>query len=101
MLLTHTETLKVIDIGYLTTAGGGRLFRACDFPNLERLRLSRWQMDKALKFSVEQSDALLGGPKLNIFGWDFGINDQYSESFDDFASSLYASRKAICEDRLL
>jgi hypothetical protein len=43
-LLIHQHTLKYIDIGYLNRHGSSRLFNATLFPNLEFLRLSRWQM---------------------------------------------------------
>lgn len=84
MLMTHKETLKSIEIGYLPPEGRIRRFVASDFPQLEVLRLSRWQMAKDLEeFSHEEADALLV-PKLKIFGWDFGIYDQHTESWTDF-----------------
>jgi hypothetical protein len=42
------------------------------FPQLEVLRLSRWQMEKDLEFSCEEANVLLA-PNLETFGWDFGV----------------------------
>ncbi|KIW29054.1 uncharacterized protein PV07_04900 [Cladophialophora immunda] len=85
MLLVHKETLKTVDISYPSPEGRGRLFIASDFPHLETLRLSRWQMDRDLVFSREDADALLAS-NLQTFGWDFGIYDQHSESWTDFGT---------------
>jgi hypothetical protein len=59
MLLIHKDTLKTLDIGYLSHSGAGRLFKASDYPNLESLTLSRWQMQTDLSFSVSDADMLL------------------------------------------
>jgi len=83
MLLMHKDTLKTIDIGYLSSSGRGRLFNASDFPRLEVLRLSRWEMEENLEFSSTEADLLLA-PNLKTFGWDFSIYDQHSESWTDF-----------------
>src|SRR5882757_5295785 len=72
MLLMHKDTLKTIDIGYLSSSGRGRLFNASDFPRLEVLRLSRWEMEENLEFSSTEADLLLA-PNLKTFGWDFSI----------------------------
>jgi hypothetical protein len=81
-LMVHKETLKHISIGYLSNRGSNRLFNATLFPNLEFLQLSRWQMHLPVQFSAEDANVL--GPRLKIFGWDFNIYDQHSESWTDF-----------------
>lgn len=86
-LSIHREAIKTINIGYLSRDGGSNkhIFDATLFPNLESLRLSRWQMGPSgalLPFSAE--NACLLGPKLKLFGWSFVINDQHSESWNDF-----------------
>jgi hypothetical protein len=83
MLLMHKDTLRTIDIGYLSSSGRGRLFDASDFPKLEVLKLSRRQMEKNLEFSSTEADLLLA-PNLKTFGWSFSIYDQHSESWTDF-----------------
>lgn len=87
MLLMHKDTLKSVDISYLSPRGRGRLFVASDFPQLEVLRLSRWQMKKDLEFSIEEADALLLAPNLKTFAWDFGVYDQHTESWTDFGTN--------------
>jgi hypothetical protein len=88
MLLPHRATLKVIDIGYLSRQGTARFthFRACDFPALEVLRLSRRQMALDLAFTPGQEEALLGGGNFKIFGWDFSIYDQHNEEWNEFGT---------------
>jgi hypothetical protein len=100
-LLVHQQSLTHIDIGYLN--GTSRLFNATLFPNLEFLRLSRWQMHRPIQFSPDDSNVL--GPSLKTFAWDFTIYDQHSESWCDFGESeanwvknlaeRAASRKAL------
>jgi hypothetical protein len=89
MLLPHKTTLKVIDIGYLSRQGTARFthFRACDFPALEVLRLSRRQMALDLAFTPEQEEALLGEGNFKIFGWDFSIYDQHNEDWTEFGAA--------------
>lgn len=81
-LSVHKDTLKHVDIGELSGEGVGRLFKACDFPNLETLKLSRWQMGSShyrsgrpLKFSSEDADYLLGS-SLKHFSWVFVSRDR-------------------------
>ena len=85
MLLPHKATLRIIRIGYLASSGRGHLFNASDFPNLECLGLSRWQMAKDLELSAADATSLLA-PKLATFEWSFSIYDQHSESLADFGS---------------
>ncbi|KAF2467331.1 uncharacterized protein BDR25DRAFT_234971 [Lindgomyces ingoldianus] len=84
-LFIHRETLKNINIGYLSRAGSKRLFDATFFPNLESLQLSRWQMERPLQFTAEDANVL--GPKVKLFGWDFSIYDQHNEGWDDFGEN--------------
>jgi hypothetical protein len=79
-LLIHQNSLTYIDIGYLH--GASRLFNAMLFPNLEFLRLSRWQMHSPIQFSPQDSNVL--GPRLKTFAWDFNIYDQHSEGWCAF-----------------
>lgn len=105
MLLIHQNTLKHIDIGYLSPGGNLRLFNATRFSKLEFLKLSRWQMSRPVQFSVEDSNVL--GPSLKTFAWDFSIYDQHSESWTDFGApeaawlrelgEIAISRKAALE----
>ncbi|GMF71926.1 unnamed protein product [Aspergillus oryzae] len=89
-LAIHKDTLKSIDIGSLSRGGDRRLFNACDFPKLEVLALSRWQLagwsphrDEGLTFSPLDADLLLGA-SLHTFTLDFTVHDQHSESWTDF-----------------
>jgi hypothetical protein len=82
MLLVHRETLRTINLGYLSSTGREARFKASDFPNLERLTLSRWQMVD-LELSSVVADELIS-PKLAYFGWDFGIYDQHNEAWTAF-----------------
>jgi hypothetical protein len=83
MLMMHKDTLKTLDIGYLSSSGRGRLFNTSDFPNLEYLVISRWQMDVKLESPAADADLLLA-PNLKTFGWDFSIYDQHSEGWNAF-----------------
>lgn len=86
MLLMHKDTLKTIEIGYLSRSGIGRPFNWAQFPNLETLRLSRWQMTDDLNFSPVEADLLLA-PNLKTFGLSFSIHDQHSEGWADFGDT--------------
>lgn len=86
MLLMHKDTLRTVEIGYLSQSGRGRPFDWAQFPNLEVLRLSRWQMAKDLKLSPAEADLLLA-PSLRTFGLSFSIYDQHSESWTDFGDT--------------
>jgi hypothetical protein len=86
-LSSHSESLKSINIGYLSRNGGENkhVFDATIFPNLESLTLSRWQMGfpgGLQPFTMETAKLL--GPKVKLFAWSFSISDQHSESWDDF-----------------
>ena len=86
-LSSHSESLKSIDIGYLSRNGGENkhVFDTTVFHNLESLTLSRWQMGfqgELKPFTVENAKLL--GPKMKLFGWSFSIYDQHSESWNDF-----------------
>jgi hypothetical protein len=83
MLLMHKDALKTIHIVYVSSSGRGRPFIASDFPNLEVLRLSRWQMEKNLEFSSTEADLLLA-PNLKTFGWDFTTCDYDKDLWTDF-----------------
>jgi hypothetical protein len=100
LLLVHKETLRSVNIRYLPPRGRGRLFIASDFPELEILGLSRWQMEKDLEFSDEQADALLG-PRLQKFVWDFVSFLQPPEYWTEFGNQeedwLEALAKAAFE----
>ena len=84
-LLPHRATLRTLDLGYLSRGSSEKPFKACDFPVLESLELSRWQMNMDLPCRAEDAAAILG-PNLRYFGWSFSIYDQHSESWDDFKS---------------
>ena len=86
MLSIHRDTLKTLAIGYLSRSDHKALFKAVDFPNLEGLELSRWQMSKALESPASDADLLLA-PKLKTFKWDFSIYDQHSEAWTDFGDT--------------
>ncbi|PVI04576.1 hypothetical protein DM02DRAFT_468673, partial [Periconia macrospinosa] len=83
-LLIHKDTLKHVQMGYLSRRRGGRrLFNATLFPHLEFLGLSRWQSDEeSLKSEADIANLL--GPSVKTFLWDFGINDQHPEDWSDF-----------------
>ncbi|EMD97558.1 hypothetical protein COCC4DRAFT_75024 [Bipolaris maydis ATCC 48331] len=86
-LSSHSESLKSIDIGYLSRNGGENkhIFDATIFHNLESLTISRWQMGfpgDLKPFTVETAKFL--GPNVKLFGWSFSIHDQHSESWNDF-----------------
>jgi hypothetical protein len=85
MLLGHKDTLKTIDIGYLSASGRDLPFLASDFPSLELLKLSRWQMKENLKFSSAEADCLLAS-NLKTSEWDFSIYNRHSEEWNDFGS---------------
>lgn len=83
-LYPHHETLRSINIGYLSGDGVGLLFNASVFPNMETLTLSRWQIGRRqLSYAPDTADHLLA-PSLHTFTLDFSIYDQHSEGFDDF-----------------
>ena len=70
-LSSHSESLKSIDIGYLSRNGGENkhVFDTTVFHNLESLTLSRWQMGfqgELKPFTVENAKLL--GPKMKLFG---------------------------------
>ncbi|KAF2794133.1 hypothetical protein K505DRAFT_324955 [Melanomma pulvis-pyrius CBS 109.77] len=100
-LSIHSATLKSVDIGYLSSGGSSRLFNATLFPNLESLKLSRWQqgrswhLDQPLPFTADDANVL--GPKVKFFGWDFGIYDQHSESWDAFGANEEAWLTCLVE----
>jgi len=109
-LIVHRDTLKSVDIGYLSKAGSNRLFNATLFPNLESLKLSRWQQgrtwqsDELIQFTADDANVL--GPKLKFFGWDFGIYDQHSEDWNAFGEGEEAwvtalAKTAIAQKRPL
>ncbi|KAF2188456.1 hypothetical protein K469DRAFT_660153 [Zopfia rhizophila CBS 207.26] len=86
-LSIQRETLRSIDIGYLSGDGDNNkhIFDATIFPHLESLGLSRWQMGHSgalLPFTAENASLL--GPKVKHFKWCFHIYDQHSESWEDF-----------------
>ncbi|EAW10949.1 uncharacterized protein ACLA_065830 [Aspergillus clavatus NRRL 1] len=93
-LSIHRETLRSIDIGYLSSDGAGRLFGATAFPKLEVLTLSphqlgAWRSRTASEWRVSpaaDADCLLA-PRLHTFGLDFSIYDQHSEAWTDFGDA--------------
>lgn len=95
MLLVHRNTLKHIDIGYLSCSGDRHLFNATSFPKLEFLGLSRWQMPRPIDFSVEHANIL--GSSLKTFAWDFSIYDQHSETWRDFGAPEAAWVRELAE----
>jgi hypothetical protein len=84
-LLIHRNSLKHIAIGILSWGGGQRRFNATIFPNLEFLRLSRWQIESPVQFSLEDSNVL--GLRLKTFVWDFSIFGGHRESWRDFGEA--------------
>jgi hypothetical protein len=97
-LLVHSTTLTYIDIGYLRSPS--RLFNATLFPNLEFLRLSRWQMHTPVQF-VDEEDGNILGPALKTFSWSFTIYDQHSEGWRSFgdAEENWVRRLGECAAR--
>jgi hypothetical protein len=83
-LLPHAHTLTHIDIGYLRSPS--RLLNATLFPNLEFLRLSRWQMSAPVSF-LDEEDANILGPSLKTFSWSFSIYDQHNEGWCAFGDA--------------
>lgn len=86
----HRETLRSLNIGYLSREGVGLLFNASAFPKLETLTLSRWQIEHRkrrglpeLTYAPDSADYLLA-PNLHTFTLDFSVYDQHSEDFTDF-----------------
>lgn len=68
-LQVHKCTLRYINIGKVSAGfeeARGRLFNAKEFPNLEELHLSRWDMSRTLDSPMEDADLLLG-PQLRKF----------------------------------
>lgn len=62
-LQVHKCTLRYINIGKVSAGfeeARGRLFNAKEFPNLEELHLSRWDMSRTLDSPMEDADLLLG-----------------------------------------
>jgi hypothetical protein len=84
-LLIHQNSLKHIAIGHLSRGGTQRRFNAAIFPNLEYLRLSRWQIQSPLQFTPEDANVL--GPSLKTFVWDFSTRGGYHESWRDFGKA--------------
>lgn len=69
-LQVHKHTLRYIKIGAICGyygAGRGRPFDAKEFSNLEELRISRFNMSRALDEDVD----LILGPKLRKFQLDY------------------------------
>lgn len=68
-LQVHKSTLRCIKIGKISgrfEEARGRLFDVREFPNLEELHLSRWDLSRTLDSAMEDADLLLG-PKLRKF----------------------------------
>ena len=84
-LLPHKNSLRSLYISNMATAHTRQrhLFHACDFPVLEILHLSRWDMSEELASPTTDAEVMLG-PRLREFKWDFTIFDQHSESWSDF-----------------
>lgn len=75
-LLSHKDTLNTIFIDLLGFPHG-LSFNACNFPNLEVLRLSRTQIcedpwNREFEWDPVYAD-LLFGPRLHTFGLVFGV----------------------------
>lgn len=104
-LLVHSNTLKSIDIGYLSNGGNLRLLNATLFPNLERLKLNWWQHGRRNwqsqePYSFTSDDANVLGPKLKCFGWDFTVYDQHSEPWNAFGENEEAWLNALVKTAL-
>lgn len=84
-LLVHQNSLKHISIGHLSWGGSQRRFNAAIFPNLEFLRLSRWQIQSPLQFTPEDANIL--GPSLKTFVWDFSTQGHIHQSWRDFGEA--------------
>lgn len=68
-LQVHKYTLRCIKIGRISARfeeAMGRLFDVKEFPNLEELHLSRWDLSRTLDSAIQDADLLLG-PKLRKF----------------------------------
>jgi hypothetical protein len=90
MLLKHRESLKEINIGYLSEVEGTRAkpphWR--EFPALEALALSRWVVGPRRQSTSEpQPEALdwILTPWIKKFTLAFTIWDQHSEQLSDFS----------------
>ena len=103
MLLPHKHSLKSLYIGYPSGADQSCLFRACDFPVLENLYLSRWQVSEDLAFPSTDAEAIIG-PSLKEFTWrftkmhcavwaDFGTKEE--NWLREFAKTAVAMRTAL------
>lgn len=86
-LLIHRETLKHVELGYLSIYGSRRVFNATLFPNLEFLKLSRWQGQGQEPLQWNAEDANILGPKLETFCWDFDYCEAHSTDWSTFRES--------------
>lgn len=93
-LRIHQNSLMHIEIGALSRTSSDRLFNATLFPNLEYLKLSRWQMRTPVQFSHEDSNVL--GPSLKTFAWDFKEYDQSWKSDFGEAEATWITELAKC-----
>jgi hypothetical protein len=99
-LSVHRETLRRVSIGFLANTGSTRLFNATLFPNLESLKLSRWQQGRMWSttepFRFTADDANVLGPRVKCFGWDFNSN-YYDEPWSAFGENEVAWVAALAE----
>jgi hypothetical protein len=103
-LSVHSQSLKSINIGYLSLNGGENkhIFDATLFPALESLTLSRWEMSHShglWPFTAENEKLL--APQLKIFGWNFYINDQHTETWSDFGDDEVAWLRQLAKCALV
>ena len=80
LLFLHKDTLKTLDLGYLSPSSQGSLFDVSNFQSLEDLRLSRGQMAVNLGSPVSDADLLLA-PNLKTFEWNFTVRRDYYQDF--------------------
>ena len=91
-LIPHAATLKTLCLGAFSPLRQDQLFRAADFPSLEALTLSRWQMEEDLCHPAQDAEVLLG-PKLEYFGWDFTVMEEcWSECYTNMGNH-FSSRE--------
>lgn len=74
-LKIHAASLKTVNFTHISQVDEHLIFDATQFPHLETIRWSRWQMHKTLQFVP--TDANLLGPSVHTLIWDFDEVNKY------------------------